>query len=76
MAPKKPWYLPRSDGAKMSPMIASDREQRAGAEALDPTEDEELPHLLAQAHSSKPTRKMLTLIIKIGRRPKKSDSFP
>ena len=23
IAPKKPWYLPRSDGAKMSPMIAS-----------------------------------------------------
>ena len=49
-APKKPWYLPRSDGAKMSAMIASAIGKSAPApRPWTPRKSQELPHLLAQA---------------------------
>ena len=39
-APKKPWYLPRSDGREdVADDRQRDREQRAGAQALDAAEE-------------------------------------
>ena len=54
-----------------------DREDGAGAEALDAAEGDELPHLLARGRTaSEPSRKRLMPNISIGRRPKRSDSLP
>ena len=77
MAPKKPWYLPRSDGAKMSPMMASATGKSAPApRPWTPRKTRNCHISWLNAQRSDPIRKMPTPIMKIGRRPKMSDSFP
>ena len=77
MAPKKPWYLPRSDGAKMSPMIASETGKSAPAPSPWIPRKRMNCHIWPEmAHSSEPSRKMLTPIMKMIRRPNRSDSLP
>ena len=77
IAPKKPWYLPRSEGAKMSPMIASEIGKSAPAPSPCSPRNRMNCHIwLDVAHSSDPIRKMLTPIMKIERRPNRSESLP
>ena len=76
-APKKPWYLPRSDGAKMSPMIASAIGNSAPApRPWRPRKSRNCHIVWLSPARAEPMRKMLTPMMKIGRRPKMSDSFP
>ena len=54
-----------------------DREDGAAAEALEAAEQDELPHLLAEAGAATELiRNRLTAKMTIGRRPKRSDSLP
>ena len=49
-APNRPWYLPRSCGREqVADDRERDREQCAGADALDAPEEDEHPHVLAEA---------------------------
>ena len=49
-APNRPWYLPRSAGREqVADDRERDREQRAGADALDAPEQDQLLHVLRQA---------------------------
>ena len=69
-APKKPWYLPRSDGAKMSPMIASATGNSAPAPRPWMPRNRMNCHISCDSpHSAEPTRKIETPMRKMGRRP-------
>ena len=49
-APNRPWYLPRSArGEEVADDRQRDREDGAGAEALQAAGSDELPHLLREA---------------------------
>ena len=77
IAPKKPWYLPRSEGAKMSPMIASETGNSAPAPSPWMPRNRISCHISwDRPHRAEPIRKTLTPNRNTGRRPKRSDSFP
>ena len=76
-APKKPWYLPRSDGAKMSPITANATGNNAPAPRPWMPRNRMNCHISPEMlHRIEPSRKTLTPITKMIRRPKMSDSFP
>ncbi len=77
IAPKKPWYLPRSEGAKMSPMMASATGNSAPApRPCSPRKAMNCHISWAMPQSAEPIRKMLTPSRKMDRRPKMSDVLP
>ena len=76
-APKKPRYLPRSDGEKMSPMMAIEIGKSAPAPSPCSPRNAMNCHMVCERpESSDPTRKMPTPARKRGRLPKRSDSLP
>ena len=76
-APKRPWYLPRSAGREqVADDRERDREDRAGADALDAPEEDQLSMLLAQAGQGRADEEDEMPMSSIGRRPKMSDSLP
>ncbi len=69
-APKRPWYLPRSWGVNMSPMIASATGNKAPAPIpWMPRKTMSIPMLWLSPDRAEPTRKIAMPIMKIGLRP-------
>ncbi len=76
-APKKPRYLPRSEGLKMSPMMAIEIGKRAPAPRPWSARNAISCHICWESpDSAEPTRKMTTPVRNIGRRPNRSESLP
>ncbi len=77
VARKKPWYLARSRGARMSPMIASGSDIRPPAPRPWKARNAARPSIdVAKLDSSEPSTKMPMLVMNSGRRPNWSDSLP
>jgi hypothetical protein len=77
IARKKPWYLARSRGARMSPMIASGSDIRPPAPmpctARNPAS---ISMDVEKLDSTDPAMKIEMLRMMSGRRPNRSDSLP
>ena len=76
-APKKPRYLPRSDGEKMSPMMAIEIGKSAPAPSpCRPRKAMNWAIVCERPDKADPIRKIPTPMVKSRRRPKRSDSLP